>query len=263
MPTTCPICGSALQIDDNHTHLTCSNDDCPSRESGRIAKWCDKMKILEMGLKTIYRIQELGYFKTIGHMYEQYRNPEVYSVLKTELGKNYDNICDQIDSHKQATLAQFVSGYNIAGIGEKQVQKVVSAKNMETLEDLVKDKNPLRFVCDGIGEILSTKLSEGLERHFSDMKKTLQNVTLLVETKTTGGSLAGLTFCFTGKACMGRKELQAIVAEHGGESRDTVAKGLSYLVTDDTESGSSKNVKAKKLGIPVITSQAFLDMANS
>ena len=92
------------------------------------------------------------------------------------------------------------------------------------------------------------------------MKKVEKLVTIDSEKKISSGSkLSRLSFCFTGKACMPRSKLEEMVISNGG-SVSAVKKGLSYLVTDDTESGSSKNVKAKELGIPVITSTAFVEM---
>ena len=75
--------------------------------------------------------------------------------------------------------------------------------------------------------------------------------------------IAGKSFCFTGKACRPRNELEQIVVENGGTFKTSVTKGLDYLVTDDQNSGSSKNKKAAELGIPVISSVDFLMMAAS
>ena len=74
------------------------------------------------------------------------------------------------------------------------------------------------------------------------------------------GKLNGMSFCFTGAGCKPRKELQMLVEENGGIVKSGVAKGLSYLVSDDKDSTSSKMVKAKSLGITLISSSEFLEM---
>ena len=74
-----------------------------------------------------------------------------------------------------------------------------------------------------------------------------------------GGLLAGKSFCFTGElVTMKRADAEQLVKKNGGSIKSSVTKDLSYLVTNDTSSGSSKNVKAAKLGIPVIDEKAFL-----
>ena len=71
--------------------------------------------------------------------------------------------------------------------------------------------------------------------------------------------LTGKSFCFTGElVTMKRNDAEALVKKNGGSCKSSVTKDLSYLVTNDTTSGSSKNVKAAKLGIPVITEEEFL-----
>ena len=79
--------------------------------------------------------------------------------------------------------------------------------------------------------------------------------------QNTGGVLEGKSFCFTGElVSMKRADAQNLVKSKGGFVKTSVVKGLSYLVTNDTSSGSSKNKKAADLGIPVINEKEFLDM---
>jgi len=78
-----------------------------------------------------------------------------------------------------------------------------------------------------------------------------------------GGKLAGKSFCFTGELSMKRADAEKLVKDNGGSIKSSVTKDLSYLVTNDTGSGSSKNVKAAKLGIPVIDEKAFMELLQS
>ena len=75
------------------------------------------------------------------------------------------------------------------------------------------------------------------------------------------GKLSGLSFCFTGELkTMKRQDAEFLVKENGGSSKSSVTKDLSYLVTNDTTSGSSKNIKAQKLGIKIINEEEFLEL---
>ena len=262
LPTACPVCGSALELSPNHMHLTCTGEFCPSRASGTIAKWCAVNGIKELGLTTIEKIQERSFFSSIGNMYEQVdSDSECRAVMGSELGKNWVNIVREIDSHREMTLAKFVAGYNIAGIGEKQVQKVIDSCSVKDFGGFFRSDDPLRFVCDGIGEVLSQKLSKGLEVNKADMEETIKHVRIIKQ-ESAVGSLTGKSFCFTGAMEYKRKDLQAMVTAHGGTNLDSVTKNLTYLVIVDPNSTSGKAKKARELGITLISPEQFLEMVN-
>ena len=262
LPTACPVCGSALELSPNHMHLTCTGEFCPSRASGTIAKWCAVNGIKELGLTTIEKIQERGFFSSIGNMYEQVdSDSECRAVMGSELGKNWVNIVREIDSHREMTLAKFVAGYNITGIGEKQVQKVIDSCSVKDFGGFFRSDDPLRFVCDGIGEVLSQKLSKGLEVNKADMEETIKHIRIIKQ-ESAVGSLTGKSFCFTGAMEYKRKDLQAMVTAHGGTNLDSVTKNLAYLVIADPNSTSGKAKKARELGITLISPEQFLEMVN-
>ena len=262
LPTACPVCGSVLELSPNHVHLTCTNEFCPSRASGTIAKWCAVNGIKELGLTTIEKIQERGFFSSIRNMYEQVdSDSECRAVMGSELGKNWVNIVREIDSHREMTIAKFVAGYNIAGIGEKQVQKVIDSCSVKDFGGFFRSDDPLRFVCDGIGEVLSQKLSKGLEVNKADMEETIKHIRIIKQ-ESAVGSLTDKSFCFTGAMEYKRKDLQAMVTAHGGTNLDSVTKNLAYLVIADPNSTSGKAKKARELGITLISPEQFLEMVN-
>lgn len=262
LPTACPVCGSALELSPNHMHLTCTGEFCPSRASGTIAKWCAVNGIKELGLTTIEKIQERGFFSSIGNMYGQVDSEsECHAAMGPELGKNWVNIVREIDSHREMTLAKFVAGYNIAGIGEKQVQRVIDSCSVKDFDVFFRSDDPLRFVCDGIGEVLSQKLSKGLEVNKADMEETIKHIRIIKQ-ESAVGSLTGKSFCFTGAMEYKRKDLQAMVTAHGGTNLDSVTKNLAYLVIADPNSTSGKAKKARELGITLISPEQFLEMVN-
>lgn len=260
LPTACPACGSALDLSPNHMHLTCTNEFCPSRASGNIAKWCSVMGIKELGLTTIEKIQEHGFFSSIGSMYAQLDAPsECRTVMSSELGKNWINIIKEVDTHRKMSLAKFIAGYNIPGIGEKQVQKVIDFYSIKDFDGLFWSDSAQRFVCDGIGSVLSQKLSKGLEANKADMLETIKHV-IFAKQELVTGSLTGKSFCFTGAMEYKRKDLQDMVSARGGTNLDSVTKNLTYLVIADPNSTSGKAKKARELGITLISPQQFMEM---
>lgn len=258
-PTVCPVCGSTLTLSENHVHLSCTNEFCPSRASGTIAKWCSVMSIKEMGLTTIEKIQEQGFFSTIGKAYQELEDTAIDAYMIPLLGKNWTNIRKEFGAHRDMTLAQLVAGYNIPGIGEKQVQKVIDSFKINKLEDFFGDVNPGRFTCDGIGFILSQKLSNGLEVNKADMLETIKHIRL-VKPVTAAGKLSGKSFCFTGAMEYKRKDLQDMVTANGGTNLDSVTKNLTYLVCENLDTKSNKYKNAIKYNVKCITLKEFMQL---
>lgn len=99
-----------------------------------------------------------------------------------------------------------------------------------------------------------------MKENEDEMRSLLEGGTIEI-LSTKSGPLAGKFFCFTGELyALKRADAQNMVKAAGGSVKSSVVKGLDYLVTNDTSSGSSKNLKAAKLGIPVIDEKEFLAM---
>lgn len=261
LPVVCPVCGSALDLSPNHMHLTCTNEFCSSKASGTIAKWCSTLGIKELGLTTIEKVQEQGFFSTIGKAYQELDDTTIDAYMIPLLGKNWANIRKEFGAHREMSLAQLIAGYNIAGIGEKQVQKVIDFYSIKEFEGFFWSDSSQRFVCDGIGSVLSQKLSKGLEVNKADMEETIKHIRIIKQ-ELAVGSLTGKSFCFTGAMEYKRKDLQDMVTAQGGTNLDSVTKNLTYLVIADPNSTSGKAKKARELGITLISPEQFLEMVN-
>ena len=264
MPTVCPICGSPLDITENDkgkiTDLYCTNPHCKSRYIGRINKWTNTIGAKEFGEKRIETLIDEGIIKDIPDLYKM--DLEKIAALEGYGEKSAQNFKKELDSHKRITLSQLVAGFNIPGIGEKVIDKIVDNFDIKTFDDLLGIKSPEYMVCDGVGIKTADKIWEGIHSLEEEIKETLKFLDVYVEEKKHGG-LDGMSFCFTGALnTMKRAEAEKLVVDHGGEVKSGVSKGLTYLVTNTPDSGSSKNVKAAQLGTTLITEEQFLVLIN-
>lgn len=257
MPTKCSVCGADLVISENHKELKCSNEFCKSRYMGRISKWTDTLKIKEFGLTTIEKMIDNNIFKTI---------PDLYKIDYAKIAsmdgfgeKSAAKMKSELDSHKEATLAEFIAGFNITDCGENIIQNVIDGKGFNTLDAFLNAKAN-DFIMDGLKEKTADKLYNGLQALKEDMLETVKFVKIKEIKKVEGGSLGGQSFCFTGPAQRKRSELWEIVEKNGGVVHESCKKDTNFLVTNTPNSGSSKNVKAQKLGISIITEMDFLSM---
>lgn len=257
VPTVCSYCGTYLTLNERLTKLYCSNINCGSRILSRLSRWTNKA--LTWAPKTIQKLLDAGIISNIPSLYKidwnKVANLEGLGERSAE--KLRVNLYKATES---MTLAKFIANFNIEDIGESIVASIIEQKKISSFEEL-KNLSIRDLTCKGVGETTAEKLYNGIKALSQDMEETLKYIKLVEpEKKITEGTLKGLSFCFTGKACMPRPQLEKIVKDNGGEV-SSVKAGLSYLVTDDTESGSSKNKKAKELGIQTITSSEFLHLA--
>ena len=261
LPTVCPVCGGELVLSDNHCQLKCSNEFCKSKMSGRIAKWTGTIGAKEFGLKTIEVLIDNGVIDSISSLYSM----DLDKIANIErMGKrSAAKMKKELDSHKEMTLAKFVAGYNIDGVGETVIDNIIKAKGFKTFGDFFAySKSPNRFVCDGVGDIISTKLANGLDALREDMEKTINFITIKVAAPkvNTNGSLGGKSFCFTGAASRPRKELWEMVEKNGGVIHESMKKDTDVLVLADVNSTSSKAVKARKQGTTLMSEEDFVKM---
>jgi DNA ligase (NAD+) len=262
IPTKCPVCGSELNLTENHKKLSCNNDYCKSKYSGRITKWTSVLGIKEFGEATIDKFLETGIISTISSLYKI--DYQKVALLEGFGEKSADNLKNEIESHKKMTLSQFIAGYNIDSIGEKVVQKIIDAKGFKNFGDFYKIKNHKDFICEGVGDSTALKLFNGLAALGQDMLETLRFVEIIEEEKveSSSNSLNGKSFCFTGAMKNKRKDLEAKVIDFGGIVHDGIKKNplTDYLVIADINSTSSKAVAARKLGVNLISEDNFLEM---
>ena len=255
LPDKCPYCNSQLSLNDTMTRLYCPNNNCKTYVKARIAKFCAVTKIKELGDITLDKMIDSGIISDISSLFTIN-----YKKLGELIGAgNAKNIKSEIDKVQELSLVDFITGYNIEDCGSKIIEKILNAKNIDCWEKLIEMLPVADFVTEGVGETTARKFINGVQSNLLDMKYTLAHgirIKNIVNNKRNN-TLANKSFCFTGKLeTMKRSEAEAKVKSLGGEIKN-VTKGLTYLVTNDTESGSAKNKKAKELGVFVINEEEF------
>lgn len=259
VPETCS-CGAALA--DDGTRLFCPNAACPKKRLHRLEKWLATLDVMEFGSTILRRLFDSGRLTTIADLY----GLEVGELAAYErMGEaSATKIVQNLRARDAVTLAEFVAGFDIEGLGLLSMEKVQAA-GYDTLEKLRAATPEELSGVDGFGEVMAEALAAGLVELRDEMDAALATGRLAIKpSSTSSGVLSGLSFCFTGElATMKRSRAQAIVKSLGGSVKGSVAKGLSYLVTNDPASGSEKSRKAAALGVEVIDERAFLAMIGS
>lgn len=264
IPEVCEVCESELALQNEGTRLFCPNNGCPKRLHHRVCKWIEKLEIRDFGDKMIHKLYKKKMVQSLADLYTL--EAKDVAILKTEgrkIGlKNAQKALNNLHARKNLPLALFIGGLDIEGIGETVAQTIVDA-GYDTLDKFQKATIPRLSQIRGIGEITARALLEGLQDLKDEIIQVLRHVQIQAPVKVLAPTLAGKSFCFTGALQkMKRADAERMVKEKGGKALKGISKNLSYLVTNDTTSGTSKNVKAQNLGIPIITEVQFLSIVN-
>lgn len=266
IPKKCSVCNSEL-IDEG-TRLYCPNPLCPKKVLHQLLKWISVVDIRDLGETLITSLFKTGTVKSITDIYfltpekltPYFLNEESIKDEKKSLGAA--KVYSSIQSHRKMSLEKFIAGFDIEGIGETQVEKIVDA-GYNTFEKITALSVEELSNVYSFAEILANTFVKGVKSNFEEMKNLLDKKIIELEQPKENTLLQGKSFCFTGELnSMKRTDAQNLVKENGGSVKTSVVKGLSYLVTNDSSSGSSKNLKAAQLGIPIIDEKEFLKLLN-
>jgi DNA ligase (NAD+) len=260
-PETCGTCGARLV--DAGTRLFCPNPGCKKRLLHRLEKWVSVLDIRELGEKLLLQLFEK---KRVTHIHELY-------TLKTEELAEYDRMGElsaakvirHIQTKRELSLAKFVAGFDLEGIAETTMEKIALA-GFNTLENLRSASAQDLAAVYGLGDITAKVIVEGLKECSGEMDAVLKIGVITVAPPQAAEllPLRGISFCFTGELkTMKRPQAEEKVKALGGSAKSSVVKGLSYLVTNDPSSGSSKNKKARELGVQIIDESQFLALVSN
>ncbi|WP_147634783.1 NAD-dependent DNA ligase LigA [Treponema pectinovorum] len=262
IPKKCECCGSTLV--DEGTRLFCPNKNCDKKIIHQLLKWVSVIDIRDLGETLVNSLFNAKKVRCITDFYKLkvedlipfFLNEE--SILKEKNSLGAKKVYDSIQSKTKVPLSSFIAGFDIEGIGETTVQKLVES-GYDTIEKLFSATEEDFSKVYGFAQIMAHTFVAGLRENEDEIKSLAAKYVTVIQNST--GALQGKSFCFTGELkTMKRSEAEELVKKNGGSIKSSVTKDLSYLVTNDTASGSSKNEKAKKIAVPVITEEEFLSL---
>jgi DNA ligase (NAD+) len=254
-PVTCASCGAELV--DGGTRLYCPNADCPKRLLHRIQKWVSVLDIRELGEKLIQQLFDSGRVRHVSDLYTL--TAEELADLERMGELSAAKVLRHIRTRRELSLAAFIAGFDFEGVGELIMEKAASA-GFDTLENLRAASVEGLAAVYGLGEITARTICEGLHETETEIDAVLEKgiISIAAPAAPETQPFKGYSFCFTGElASMKRSLAEEKVKALGGSAKSSVVKGLSFLVTNDPESGSQKNEKARSLGVPILDEAQF------
>lgn len=268
IPKICPVCGGETQIRQMNDvkSLYCTNPDCQAKKikSFSLLVSRDALNIDGLSEATLEKFIAAGFIHSYADIFHLDRHKEAIVSMEGFGEKSYENLMAAIEKASHTNLVRVVYGIGVAGIGLANAKMLCRSFQYDFDRMRHATEEELTAV-DGIGAVLADAWIAyfAAEKNREAVDGLLAELTIENEAENTEAAIfAGMTFVITGSVehFANRKELQAAIEARGGKATGSVTAKTTYLINNDVTSNSSKNKKAKELGIPIISEEDFLNM---
>lgn len=271
IPTVCPVCGGRTGVvkENESEVLMCTNPDCKGKLLGQLSHFCSKNAINIDGLseQTLQKFIDLGWVNSFPEIYHLFDHKEDMYKLDGFGKKSVDKLLDSIQKSRNTELSRFIYSLSIPLIGRtasKDIAKVC-CDDIVIFLGMIKSNQLYKLVndIDGFGDAMYKSLCNYVNLHMSGIKALSEEFMFVKrEDDNSKVDLSGKIFVITGSLnhYKNRDELVSVIESMGGKVSGSVSAKTSFLINNDTQSNSSKNKKAKQLGIPIISEQDFIKM---
>ena len=267
VPDTCPACGSHATIkqDNESKVLLCTNPDCQIKHIKQYALMAsrDALNIDGLSESTLEKFLSKGFIKNDSDIFKLDRYKDEIVNMEGFGKRSYEKLMAALEEAKHTNVARFLYSLGINGIGSANAKMIAKYFDNDIDKIITAGKDELLEI-EGIGEVLANSIVE----FFKDSKnienvKNLREI-LIFEAEESAGSdsFAGKVFVITGSLehFTNRNELKELIEKNGGKVSGSVSSKTNFLINNDTASNSSKNKKAKELGVEIISEEDFLKL---
>ena len=267
IPANCPVCGhSTAVVKENDTEtLHCTNPDCAAKKLKSFSLFVsrDAMNIDGMSEATLEKFLAKGFLQTYADLFHLDRYKEQIVEMEGFGEKSYKNLTDSIEKARSITLAKLIYSLGIPNIGLANA-KVICREYQNDLEKMCSATAEELSSIDGIGPVIANTFCGFWENpgNRKALELLLQEVQIAQESfETDGQTLSGLVFVVTGSLehFENRNVLKEKIEQLGGKVTGSVTGKTTALINNDIASNSSKNKKAKELGVEILTEEDFID----
>lgn len=267
LPKECPVCGHATEVkaENGIKTLYCPNSQCPAKHVKLFTLFVSRngMNIDGLSEETLEKFIDAGYIMEFADIFHLDRYYEEIVATPGFGQKSYDNLMDSVEKARNVELSALIYSLGIPNIGSANAKLICKAFN-NNIEKIRNASVEELIEIDGIGEIMAEKFCQYFadEDNIKKLDNLLKEVNIAEpEENTTPQNMDGLTFVITGSVehFANRNELKSYIEKHGGKVTGSVSAKTNYLINNDAMSASSKNKKAKQLGVEIVTEEVFLE----
>lgn len=274
VPSTCPICGCETKIikENDSEVLICTNPTCVGKLLGRLSHAVSRNALNIEGLSeaTIDKFISLGWLKSIKDIYHLKDYELRMKNLEGFGSKSVTKLLASIENSRKTTLDRFLYSLSVPLLGKTASKAIAQAEDYNFnsfVQDMIHPGAEFFRNIPGIGDSLINSLNQYFSRDCYEIyalaeEFEFQKPEPIFKMLGVKKDLTGKTFVITGglEHFSNRDEAKAQIESLGGKVSGSVSAKTSYLVNNDPNSTSSKNIKAKKLNVPIISEQELLSM---
>ena len=267
IPSTCPVCGGATEIkdEDGTKTLHCTNPECLAKHVKKFSHFVERDALNIEGLSEsgLLKLIGIGAVREFADLFKLSRFEDDIVDMEGFGKKSFDNLTASAERASHTTPARLLYGLGVPGIGVQNSTLIARACRNKWPEMQGLDEEALTDI-DGVGDVLARDYAAYFkdESNSEQIKDLLEVLTLDESFEAAGNKLDGKTFVITGSLehYSNRKELKAEIEAEGGKVAGSVSAKTDFLITNDPNSGSSKNRTARELGVEIITENEIIDM---
>lgn len=279
VPKVCPVCGGDTIVKESIKDgqivktLYCENPSCPAKNIGKFVHFVerDRMNISGLSEATLEKLIDHGMIKEFRDLYHLSDYKDAFIELDGQGEKSYEKLIKAIEKSRKVKLENLIAALGISNVGRDAGKKIAKALNGDINKFNEKLESGNFLDIEDIGEISNQSIKEWYEKEKNAKesgKSEYFNLLLELEIEQpkkgfqSDAILTGKTFVITGDLHLyeNRKALTEKIEELGGKVSGSVSKKTSYLINNDVASNSSKNKKARELGISIISEEDFQKM---
>lgn len=270
IPDKCPICGQPTRIvkENDSEVLMCENPNCKGKLLNKLVHSASRnaLDIENFSESTIEKFINLGWLNSIKDIYHLSVHENDMKTLEGFGKKSVEKLLNSIEESRKTSLERFLYSLSVPLLGKSASKMIAEAVDY----DLGKFMNIMTIYgakyfgsIQGIGNVLISSMDNYFEKQCDKIWQLSKE--FVFETKgnyKTNDLLNGKTFVITGSLnhYSNRNELKEVIESNGGKVSGSISSKTSYLINNDIDSTSSKNKKAKSLGIPIINEEDFANM---
>ena len=267
VPETCPACGSHATIkqDNESKVLLCTNPDCQIKHIKQYALMAsrDALNIDGLSESTLEKFLSKGFIKNDSDIFKLDRYKDEIVNMEGFGKRSYEKLMVALEEAKHTNVARFLYSLGINGIGSANAKMIAKYFDNDIDKIITAGKDELLEI-EGIGEVLANSIVEFFKepRNIENVKSLREVLIFEAEESAGSDSFAGKVFVITGSLehFTNRNELKELIEKNGGKVSGSVSSKTNFLINNDTASNSSKNKKAKELGVEIISEEDFLKL---
>ncbi|MCI8523530.1 MAG: NAD-dependent DNA ligase LigA [Lachnospiraceae bacterium] len=266
IPDRCPVCGQPTQIKQVNEvqSLYCLNPDCDAKKIKAFTLFVsrDALNVDGLSESTLEKFLASGFLHEFADLFKLSRYEEEITQMEGFGEKSYRNLQESLERARNTTLPRLIYGLGIENIGVANAKMLCRYFQFDLARLRNASAEELAEI-DGIGEViaLSVRAFFDEEKNREQLERLLPELNIAVEVIEEGAqTLAGMSFVITGSLhhFENRNLLKEEIERKGGKVTGSVTGKTTCLVNNDTASQSSKNKKAKELGVRIVSEEEFL-----